>query len=56
MAMDLNRKAQIKVQNGAQNGVQIQDKAQVGALLFDKAPQRSWQNISITATSFQQKI
>ena len=34
MAMDHDRKAQIE----AQNGVQIQDRAQVGALLFDEAP------------------
>ena len=33
MAMDPNRKAQVKAQNKAQ----IQDKAQVGALLFDEA-------------------
>ena len=38
MAMDLDRKAQIKVQSEAHNGAQIQNKAQVGALLFDKAP------------------
>ena len=34
MALDLDKKAQIK----AQSGVQIKDGAQVGALLFDKAP------------------
>ena len=34
MAMDPARKAQIKAQSGAQT----QDKAQVGALLFDEAP------------------
>ena len=34
MAMDPDKKAQIKAKNGAQ----IQDRAQVGALLFDKAP------------------
>ena len=34
MAMDSDKKAQIK----AQSRVQIQDKAQVGAPLFDKAP------------------
>ena len=33
MAIDPDKKAQIKAQSGAQ----IQDKAQVGALLFDKA-------------------
>ena len=34
MAIDPDRKSQIKAQSGAQ----IQDKAQVGALLFDEAP------------------
>ena len=42
MAMDPDRKvqikAQIKAQSGAQSGVQIYGKAQFGALLFDKAP------------------
>ena len=38
MAMDPDRKAQIKAQSGAQSVAQIQDKAQVGALLFDEAP------------------
>ena len=37
MVMDPGRKAQIKAQSEAKKGVQIQDKAQVGALLFDKA-------------------
>ena len=41
-AMDPGKKAQIeahiKAQSGAQSGVQTQDEAQVGALLFDKAP------------------
>ena len=36
MAMDPDKKSQIKVQSGAQSGLQIQDKAQVRALLFDK--------------------
>ena len=38
MIMDPDRKAQIKAQSGAQSKTQIQDKAQVKALLFDKAP------------------
>ena len=38
MAMDSNRKAQIEAQSGAKSGTQIRDKAQVGALLFNKAP------------------
>ena len=37
MAMNPNRKAQIEAQSGAQSGVQIQDKAQVRALLFNEA-------------------
>ena len=38
MAMDSDRKAQIEAQSKAQSGAQTQNKAQVGALLFDKAP------------------
>ena len=38
MVMDSGRKAQIEAQSGAQCGAPTQDKAQVGALLFDKAP------------------
>ena len=37
MAMDSDRKAQIKAQSVAQSRVQIQDKTQVEALQFDKA-------------------
>ena len=38
IAMDPSRKAQIEAQSGAQCGAPTQNKAQVGALLFDKAP------------------
>ena len=39
MAMDPNKKAQIKAQSGAQSGVQSrgQSRAQVGALIFNEA-------------------
>ena len=37
-AIHPDRKAQIEAQRGVQSGAQIQDKAQVRALLFDKAP------------------
>ena len=38
MAMDFDKKTQIKAQSGVQSGAQTQDKAKVKALLFDKAP------------------
>ena len=38
IAMDPDKKAQIEAKSGAQSGTQIQDKAQVGALIFDEAP------------------
>ena len=38
MAIDPDKKAQIEAQSGAQSVTQIQDEAQVGAQLFDKAP------------------
>ena len=38
MAMDPGRKAQIEAQSGAQCGAPTQEKAQVKALLFNKAP------------------
>ena len=38
MAIDPDKKAQIEAQSGDESGVQIQDKAQVGALLFCRGP------------------
>ena len=38
MAINPGRKAQIEAQNGVECGAPTQDKAQVGVLLFDKAP------------------